>query len=110
MSDLSRSLSRSSSLSNLDMTKNESESDLTSLQKSDNIPPNTVRTVLTKIVGKVEDLKDSAAFENVLQSFPQFTMSASKCEAGPINILYFVVQQEVNGTLEEMDAISTRNP
>jgi len=106
MSDLSRALSRSSSLSNLDMTKNESESDLTSLQKSDNIPPNTVRTVLTKIVGKVEDLKDPAAFENVLQSFPQFTMSASKCEAGPINILYFVVQQEVNGTLEEMDAMS----
>jgi acetyl-CoA carboxylase/biotin carboxylase 1 len=93
MTDLTRAISRSTSMHKLGGEDQNADSDsaLFTLSNADEIPSNTQRVAVCKLVEKVGDFDSGSAFESILASFPQFDSSQPKCEAGPVNVLYIVV-------------------
>ena len=100
MTELSSVLSRSNSLANLD--KSDSESDMLGMLDTEKISPQTLRTGVCKILDNLEDLSDANKVEVILKNFSQFASSEASGEAGPVNVLYFVVL----GTVVENDEAS----
>jgi acetyl-CoA carboxylase/biotin carboxylase 1 len=87
-----------------------SESDLDKkLLNQEKIPSNVLRTGVYKILDTIEEISDSALFEGILANFPQFTGSADRNEAGPINVLYLVAAKTIVGSDESTnDALAER--
>ncbi|CAB9525754.1 Acetyl-CoA carboxylase 1 [Seminavis robusta] len=83
MSDLTRIMSSSASLSNLGAA----EDSVLSMDDKEKIPPQTLRTGVFAVVDKFDDLVDPGKFSSVLQQFP----STSSSDHAPFNVLYFVV-------------------
>jgi len=98
MTDLSRIVSSGSLNQMSEGSENDaSESTLLSVQR---IPYSTLRTGVCVVLENLDDLSDATKFESVLTSFPQFIGKAPRCEAGPINVLYFIVLESLVGVDE----------
>jgi acetyl-CoA carboxylase/biotin carboxylase 1 len=97
MTDLTRAISRSGSLQQLaDLDGN----------SSSQLPPNTSRTAVCKLANSLEQI---GTLETSLASFPQYTGASPKCKAGPTNILYIIVMEEIiSNTQESMDSLSAK--
>lgn len=118
MSDLTRIVSRSSSLSNLDSNANDSEdsdgsvyglSNSFATERDGRIPANTSRVGVFKIVGKMNELESTESFDALLQHFPQYSRSSPRCQAGAINVLHvYIVDETVEGTPEASAAVAER--
>jgi acetyl-CoA carboxylase / biotin carboxylase 1 len=97
MTELSRLLSRKSSLSKLgDPDDSTGPRSIIPGQDLETISPSTVRTGVWKIVESFEELSDPAKFEIVLKNFSQFSEGSVGGE-GPVNVLYLVMVHEVVG-------------
>jgi acetyl-CoA carboxylase/biotin carboxylase 1 len=106
MTDLSRIVS-SGSLSKLSEHSDTASADssLLTSQNKEKIPQSTVRTGVCVIIEKLEELSDTARFEAILRSFPQFTDSSLRGDTGPINVLYFVILDTVVGPDENSNNV-----
>lgn len=94
MTDLTRAISRSGSLCELgDATERL-------------LPPNTPRVAICKFESSMDALLNPLALKSLLNKFPQSRGIEPRCPTGPANILYIVVLQEVQATVEAMDALS----
>lgn len=83
MSDLTRIVSSSGSLNNLDA---EETDNLVAMDNKEKIPSHTVRTGVVAFVDKLDDLALPSKFSAVLDRFP-----SGSSEHGPVNVLYFVI-------------------
>lgn len=92
VSDLTRIVSSSASLSNL----GEAEDSVLSMDNKEKISPQTLRTGVFVVVDDFSDLQDASKFSAVMEQFPTSTNS----EQGPVNVLYFVV---LNKTVENVE-------
>jgi acetyl-CoA carboxylase/biotin carboxylase 1 len=109
MTELSRIMSRQSSLGHLSDASENNDSTLLTVHYKEKISSQTLRTGVCKIVEAIEDLSDTSQFENLLTSFPQFGDGSSSNEAGPINVLYLVVVNTAVGSDEASnDALAER--
>eukprot|EP00978_Attheya_sp_CCMP212_P005428 scaffold12189_cov51-Attheya_sp.AAC.2 len=110
MTDMTRSISRSGSMNKLgSVPESDSEGNLLRLDNAEKVPPMTPRIGVCKIIEEVALIEDASMFETIMNSFPQFTNSAPKCQAGPINVLYFVVLKDtVEHDLESMNQVAKR--
>ena len=98
MTELSTVLSRSNSLANLDESSdNESDKKLIG-QDNEKISPQTLRTGVCKIVDDLKDLSDASKVEDILKNFTQFSSNEECGDAGPVNVLYFVIVNTVVGS------------
>lgn len=96
MTDLTRAISRSGSLCELD--------DATERL----LPPNTPRAAVCKLESSLNDMLKASTLKSALSLFPQSRGDEPRCSTGPANILYILVTEEVNITVEAMDAVSKR--
>ncbi len=78
-----------------------------SLNRSEQVPSNTSRLSVFKIYENIDELKDNNKFTNVLNAIPQYSKSAPRCQAGPVNVLHFaILNDSVGETAEEMDDLA----
>jgi len=117
MTDLTRIVSRSNSLAKLSDYGAESDSDATTdsntgglfMHRSSKIPPNTQRTGVFKVVKTLDELSSIEAFDDLLQTIPQYCKSSPRCQAGPINVLHiFAVDEAIPRTTEGADEFAKR--
>jgi acetyl-CoA carboxylase/biotin carboxylase 1 len=106
MTDLTRAISRSSSMQKLgDASDSESEG-LLRVQQTDQVPPMTPRIAVCKLIDSIDSLKSTDIFEKILASYPQYSKTMPKCEAGPVNIMYIVVtEQNIDDESEDSMAL-----
>ena len=90
ISDLSRAAS-SGSLSGMISEKAEELSGELTLPAGEKIPLTTQRTGIFALLGSLLELEDENKISSILTRMPQFSGRAPKCDAGAINVLYFVV-------------------
>lgn len=95
VSDLTRIVSSSASLSNL----GEAEESVLPMDNKEKISPSTMRTGVFAVVDNYEDLRDVSKFSDVLGQFS----SAKSPEQGPVNVLYLVVLNKTVGNDENAD-------
>jgi acetyl-CoA carboxylase/biotin carboxylase 1 len=98
MTDLSRAAS-SGSLSGMISEKSEERVEESPLSACEKIPLTMQRTGIFAVLNKLADIEDQDRITSILSRIPQFVGRASKCDAGAINVLYFVVMHapEVDG-------------
>jgi acetyl-CoA carboxylase/biotin carboxylase 1 len=106
MADLTRAIS-SGSLSKMSESSanSGSEKHTHSGQDKEKISQNTLRTGVSAIIEKFDDLSNMADLETILASFPQFTGAAVPAETAPVNVLYFVVLDTIVGQQDAMNDI-----
>lgn len=116
MTDLTRMVSRSSSMNKLSDVGGDSDSDGTTgsvgglwMHKSSKIPANTSRTGIFKIISNLDDIVSTEAFDTLLQSFPQYSKSSPRCQAGPTNVLHvYVVGEDMSSNPDAVNDIAKR--
>ena len=89
MSDLTRVLSRSTSMSRLHMGESD---DNDSLSDAGEAPLPTERTGVVKLIDNIEDAEDPAFIEFISKAFS--LNGESKAPTDPLNVLYIVVGKE----------------
>jgi len=108
MTDL-RAISRSSSMQKLgESSDNDSDGNLLGLNQSNQIPSMTPRTAICKLVQNMEELESVDAFEKILASFPQYGDIVPKYQAGPINVLYIIMNQCCGETPEALETLALK--
>ena len=95
VSDLTRIVSSSGSLSNL----GEAEDSVLSMDNKEKIPSQKLRTGVFSFVEKFADLEDPAKFSSILEQYPESTPA----DYGPVNVLYLVVMDTTVGKIENAD-------
>ena len=111
MTDLTRVVSRSSSMNNLsDLAQTSgatTDSDLLLTHPSNEIPQDFQRHATCALVNSLDDLKDHDKFADILNSFPQFSGIKPSCEFGPANVLYIIITGDrVEHVAETMDILA----
>lgn len=92
MSDLTRIVSSSGSLSNLGLDSEDTDN-LVAMDNKEKIPSHTLRTGVFAFVDKLDDLAEPSKFPAVFERFPH----GSASDYGPVNVLYFVILDSAVG-------------
>lgn len=105
MTDLSRAAS-SGSLPGMISEKSDERADESALLASEKIPLTAQRTGVIAVLQSLSELENEDKIRSILSRVPQFSGHAPKCDAGAINVLYFVV---MSGTeTGENDALASQ--
>lgn len=99
MTDLTKMV-RSGSLGYLSDTSERSEATFPAPVPK-RIPQSVLRTGVGAILQKFEDLEDEVTMDNLLSSFPHYKGGGQRCDAGPVNVLYLIVLEDVIGLDEQ---------
>jgi acetyl-CoA carboxylase/biotin carboxylase 1 len=91
----------SSNLTNVsDSTEGDTESKVLNTENLEKVASNIVRTGVCKIMDTIEDIDDTAVFEEILNSFPQFSASSGNY-VSPVNVLYLIIAKTDVGSDEK---------
>jgi len=100
MTDLKRVVSQSK----LYDSDSDSDAYLLSINQDQQIPAQTPRVGVFKLINNLKDLEDGELMDNILQSFPQYCKKQPKCEVGPTNFLNVAVLSECISDDDEITA------
>lgn len=101
MTDLSR-MASSGSLSTMISDKSDERIDEKPSSASEKIPLTTQRSGIFAILNSLSELENEDKIRSTLSCIPQFSGQAPKCDAGAINVLYFVVLADSETKKEDL--------